>query len=52
MTWALLSPERSVLDAIRLADGAFFAKTGDSEIRSCLEHFAFLARYGYLEEIK
>jgi hypothetical protein len=41
-----------VLDAIRLADGTSLEKTDDAGIRNCLSYFAFLARYGYLEEVK
>ncbi len=52
LTWALLSPERSVLEAVRLRDATVFAHTSDETIDTYLEYFAFLAKYGYLEEVK
>lgn len=52
LMWALLSPERSVLDAIRLYDAALSTNTSDGDIDTHLEYFAFLAKYGYLEEVK
>ena len=52
MVWALLSPERSVLEAIRLKDAAVYGNTGDAGIETSLEYFSFLAKYGYLEAVK
>ncbi len=52
LIWALLSPERSVLDAIRLQDAAFSITTSDEMIDYYLSYFAFLEKYGYLEEVK
>lgn len=52
MVWGLLSPERTVLDAIRLKDAAHNGRTSDAVIEKTLEYFAFLAKYGYLEEVK
>ena len=52
LVWALLSPERSVLDAIRLKDAAVYGNTSDGGINTSLAYFAFLAKYGYLEEVK
>lgn len=52
MIWALLSPERSVLDAIRLRDAVHSACTPDEKIRYYLSYFRFLEKYGYLEEVK
>jgi len=51
LIWALLSPERSVLDAIRLHDAAREVTTSEKQILACLDYFAFLAKYGYLEEV-
>ena len=51
LIWALLNPERSVLEAIRLHDGAFAVTTSDEKIEYYLSYFAYLAKYGYLEEI-
>ncbi len=52
LIWALLSPERSVLEAIRLHDGAFSRTTKDETIQYYLSYFSFLTKYGYLEEVK
>ena len=52
MTWGLLSPERTALDAIRLRDAAHNTRTSDEGIEKNLEYFAFLTKYGYLEEVK
>ena len=52
LIWALLSPERSVLEAIRLHDGAFSRTTKDETIQYYLSYFRFLEKYGYLEEVK
>lgn len=52
LAWALLSPERSVLEAIRLKDAAVYGNTSDGGINTSLAYFAFLAKYGYLEEVK
>ena len=52
MTWALLSPERTVLDAIRLRDAVHATHASDENIRYFLSYFRFLAKYGYLEEVK
>ena len=52
LIWALLSPERSVLEAIRLHDGAFSRTTKDETIQYYLSYFKFLEKYGYLEEVK
>lgn len=49
---ALLAPERSVLDVIRLHDAALSCNTSDEMIESHLDYFNFLAKYGYLEEVK
>ncbi len=51
LTWALLSPERSVLEAIRLYDAALSTKTSDEMIDTHLSYFAFLEKYGYLETV-
>lgn len=51
LIWAMLSPERTVLDAIRLHDGALGGRTGDEQIEYYLSYFRFLAKYGYLEEV-
>ncbi len=51
LIWALLEPERSVLEAIRLHDGAFSCKTSDESIERYLRYFHFLEKYGYLEEV-
>jgi len=51
LVWALLSPERSVLDAIRLHDAASSRTTSDENIRYYLSYFRFLEKYGYLEEV-
>jgi len=52
LIWALLEPERSVLEAIRLYDGAHACKTTDEDIEKYLNYFRFLEKYGYLKEIK
>lgn len=52
LVWALLSPERSVLDAIRLQDSVFETETPDEIINEHVSYFKFLAKYGYLEEVK
>lgn len=52
LIWALLSPERSVLDAIRLQDAAFSCTTSDEQIDYYLSYFNFLAQFGYLDEVK
>jgi len=52
LIWALLSPERSVLDAIRLQDAALSNTTPDEKIEYYLSYFRFLAKYGYIEEVK
>ena len=52
LIWALLSPERSVLDAIRLRDAVHSDCTSDEKIRYYLSYFRFLAKYGYLEEVQ
>ncbi|MBQ7329254.1 MAG: hypothetical protein IJX01_05040 [Oscillospiraceae bacterium] len=51
LIWALLSPDRSVLEAIRLHDGAFLITTSDEKIEYYLSYFRYLAKYGYLEEV-
>ena len=51
LAWALLSPERSVLEAIRLSDSALSTVTSDAGIDRMLEYFEFLAKYGYLEKV-
>ena len=51
LIWALLSPERTVLDAIRLYDAAFSVTTSDEKVDYCLSYFAFLEKYGYLETV-
>ncbi len=51
LIWALLSPERTVLDAIRLRDAAFNTSSGDAAIETHLGYFAFLEKYGYLERV-
>lgn len=52
LIWALLSPERSVLDAIRLRDAVHSDCTSDEKIHYYLSYFRFLAKYGYLEEVQ
>lgn len=52
LIWALLSPKHSVLDAIRLHDAALSVTTSDENINYYLSYFEFLAKYGYLEEVK
>jgi hypothetical protein len=52
LIWALLNPGRSVLEAIRLHDGAFAVTTSNEKIEYYLSYFAYLAKYGYLEEAK
>lgn len=52
LVWALLSPERSVLEAIRLFDANFTRKSSDKEIEAHLEYFRFLEKYGYIEKVK
>lgn len=52
LVWALLSPERTVLDAIRLQDAAWDITTSDEMIDYYLSFFSFLEKYGYLEEVK
>lgn len=52
LIWALLSPERSVLEAIRLRDAVFSRVTSDEDIENHLLYFCFLEKYGYLEEVK
>lgn len=51
LIWALLSPGRSVLDAIRLRDAAAFRRTSDENIDYYLSYFSFLEKYGYLERV-
>lgn len=51
LVWALLNPERSVLDAVRLRDAVHFTETSDEEIRYYLAYFRYLAKYGYLENV-
>ncbi len=52
LIWALLSPERTVLDAIRLQDAAWDVTTTDKNIDYYLSYFSFLEKYGYLEKVK
>jgi len=52
LVWALLSAERTVLDAIRLADAAFDITTSDETIDYYLSYFEFLEKYGYLKKVK
>ena len=51
LIWALLSPEHSVLDAIRLHDAALSVTTSDESINYYMDYFEFLAKYGYLEAL-
>lgn len=51
MVWGLLSPERTVLEAIRLKDGAHNNTTSDAAIAKALEYFEFLEKYGYIERV-
>ncbi len=51
LIWALLSPERTVLDAIRLREAAFSTTTDDDMIEYYMSYFAFLEKYGYLEKV-
>lgn len=51
LIWALLSPERSVLEAIRLRDSVFSVQTSDEMIEYYLSYFSFLEKYGYLEKV-
>lgn len=52
LIWALLSPQRSVLEAIRLRDAVFSIQSTDEAINLHLKYFKFLEKYGYLEEVK
>ena len=52
LIWALLSPERTALDAIRLQDAALSRVTSDEKINYYLSYFQFLEKYGYLEQVK
>lgn len=52
LVWALLSPEQTVLDAIRLQDAAWNIVTSDEKIDYYLSYFSFLEKYGYLERVK
>ena len=49
LIWALLSPERTVLDAIRLHDAALSRTTSDTQIDYYLSYFRFLEEHGYLK---
>ncbi len=51
LVWALLSPERSVFEVIRLFDATFGYKTSDKDIEAHLEYFKFLEKYGYIEKV-
>ena len=51
ITWALLSPGRSVLEMLRLFDAMFGCRTSDKDIEAHLEYFRFLEKYGYVEKI-
>lgn len=51
LVWALLSPERTVLEAIRLQDAAWDITTSDEKIDYYLSYFSFLVNYGYLAEV-
>lgn len=51
LVWALLSPERSVLEAIRLQDAVFSWHTSDDRIKYFLSYFEFLEKYGYLKKV-
>ena len=51
LIWALMSPERSVLDAVRLQDAVLCCTTSDEKISYYLEYFNFLEKYGYLEKV-
>ncbi len=51
MVWGLLSPERTVLEAIRLKDGAHNGNTSDAAIEKALKYFEFLEKYGYIERV-
>lgn len=51
LIWALLSPKRSVLEAIRLYDGVCTGRTSDAQIEYHLSFFRFLEKYGYLEQV-
>ena len=52
LIWAMLSPECSVLDAVRLHDAVLSCKSTDEQIEYYLSYFRFLEKYGYLEEVK
>ena len=52
LVWALLSPERTVLDAIRLQDAAWSVTTSDEMIDYYLSYFTFLEKYGYIEKVR
>ena len=51
LTWALLSPERTVLDAIRLRDAVHGTHATDEDIRYFLSYCEFLETYGYVERV-
>lgn len=52
LIWAMLSPDRTVLDAVRLHDAVLSCKSSDEQIEYYLSYFRFLEKYGYLEEVK
>jgi len=52
LIWALLSPERTLLDAIRLQDAAWEITTSDETIDYYVSYFEFLEKYGYIEEVR
>lgn len=51
ITWALLHPDRSVLEALRMFDAIFGCRTTDKDIEEHLKYFGFLEKYGYIEKI-
>ena len=51
LIYALLSPDRSVLEAVRLQDAAFSITTSDEKIDYYLSYFKFLEKYGYIEKV-
>lgn len=51
LIWALLTPERSVLEAVRIHDAVLECHTTDAQIDYYLSYFRFLVTYEYLEEV-
>lgn len=49
--WALLRPDRSLLEALRIFDAIFGCRTTDKDIEEHFKYFGFLEKYGYIEKI-